>query len=208
MSSTSRILPATHSARQLDLDYKLWSRRRQQSNQRIGDPPAVDSTAAIQNCINQAEAQGKILWIPQGTFYLIGTTGLQAQGITIEGAGMWYSTIYRDVPLPNSASLAAAFSVTSCTVENFHIDSNAVSRAKVDGGGGAMDTTGTNWLANGMWNQHVESGFWASGTGGTVENSRLTSIWADGCNLNNVSLNASVGNNLTATNNFIPRHGR
>jgi hypothetical protein len=116
---------------------------------------------------------------------------------------MWYSTIYRDVPLPNSAGLAAIFSVTSCTVENFHLDSNAVSRATSDGDGGAMDTTGTNWLANGIWSQHVESGFWASGTGGTVENSRLTSLWADGCNLNNVSLTGTVGNNLTANNNFI-----
>ena len=78
-----------------------------------------------------------------------GTTGLQATGITIEGAGMWYSTIYRDVPLPNSTPLAAAFSVTSCRMEDIHIDSNALSRAEVDGGGGAMDTTGTNWLANG-----------------------------------------------------------
>ena len=35
-----------------------------------------------------------------------------------------------------------------------------------------------------------------------MENSRFTSIWADGCNINNVSLNASVGNNLTERNNF------
>jgi hypothetical protein len=166
------------------------------------DPDAVDSTAAIQDCINQAQSQKKILWIPRGTFYLIGTTGLQATGITIKGAGMWYSTIYREVPLPNSTPLAAAFSVTSCRMEDLHIDSNSLSRAEVDGAGGAMDTTGTNWLAKGMWNQHVESGCWASGTGGTVEDSRFTAIWADGCNINNVSLNASVGNNLTERNNF------
>jgi len=115
---------------------------------------------------------------------------------------MWYSTIYRDVPLPNSTPLAAAFSVTSCRMEDLYIDSNALSRAEVDGGGGAMDTTGTNWLARGMWNQHVESGCWVSGVGGTVEDSRFTSIWADGCNINNVSLNASVGINLTERNNF------
>ena len=66
------------------------------------DPGDADDTAAIQNCINQAQSQGKILWIPAGTFYLKGTTGLSATGITIAGAGMWYSTIYRDVPLPNS----------------------------------------------------------------------------------------------------------
>ncbi len=167
------------------------------------NPGAVDSTVAIQNCINQAQTQGKILWIPQGTFYLMGTDGLQAQGITIQGAGMWYSNIYRNVPLPNNVGLAAVFSVTSCTVRDFHVDSNALSRGTNDGDGGAMDTTGTNWLADGMWHQHVESGFWASGTGGTIQNSRLTATWADGININNVSLNGTVGNNLTVNNNFI-----
>jgi Carbohydrate binding module (family 6)/Right handed beta helix region len=167
------------------------------------DSQAVDSTGAIQNCINQAQSQSKVLWIPQGTFYLKGTNGLQAKGITIAGAGPWYSTVYRSVPLPNNVGLGAVFSVTSCTVENFHIDSNATSRATVDGAGGAMDTTGTNWVADNIWSQHVESGFWASGTGGTVKNSRLTAIWADGINLNNVSLNGTTGNNLTATNNYV-----
>ncbi|TDU02493.1 parallel beta helix pectate lyase-like protein [Streptomyces sp. 846.5] len=167
------------------------------------DSGAVDSTAAIQNCINQAQSQSKILWIPAGTFYLKGTTGLKAQGITIAGAGMWYSTIYRDVPLPNSTPLAATFELTSCNVHDFHLDSDSTSRAMVDGGGGAMDTSGTNWVADSIWSQHVESGFWASGTGGTVQNSRVTAVWADGINLNNVSLNNSVGNNITATNNFV-----
>lgn len=168
-----------------------------------GDSPAVYSTAAIQSCIDQAQSQGKILWIPAGTFYLKGTAGLHAQGITIAGAGMWYSTIYRDVPLPNSRALGAIFDLTSCTVQGVYLDSNATSRARVDGAAGAMDTGGTNWVANGIWTQHTLSGFWASGTGGTVENSRLTAIWADGINLNNVALNNSVGNNLTATNNFV-----
>ena len=36
-------------------------------------PGATDSTVDIQNCINQAASAGEILWIPQGTFYLIGT---------------------------------------------------------------------------------------------------------------------------------------
>jgi parallel beta-helix repeat protein len=167
------------------------------------DGQAVDSTAAIQNCINQAQSQAKILWIPAGTFYLKTTTGLRAQGITIAGAGVWYSNIYRQVPLPNNTPLAATFELTSCTVQDFHTDSNSTSREMVDGGGGAMDTSGTNWVANHIWNQHSESGWWASGTGGLVENSRATAIWADGINLNNVSLGNSVGNDLTATNNFV-----
>lgn len=167
------------------------------------DSGAVDSRAAIQTCIDQAQQQGKTLWIPRGTFYVKGTAGLTAQGITIAGAGLWYSTVYRDVPVPNSTPLAALFDLTSCTVRDFHIDVNAVSRSTIGGDGGAMDTTGTNWLADGIWTQHTMSGFWASGTGGTVRNSRLTSIWADGINVNNVSLNADTGNNLTVTNNFV-----
>jgi Carbohydrate binding module (family 6) len=166
-------------------------------------PGAQDSTAAIQNCINQAASQGEILWIPVGTFYLIGTSSLVVQNVTVEGAGYWYSEIYRDVPLPNSTPLGAAFQCYSCHLENFHIDSDAQSRAEVDGGGGAEDTTGSNWLIEGMWVQHVESSLWASGSGGTVQDNLFTVIFADGCNLNNVALNATSGSNLTATNNFI-----
>ncbi len=166
-------------------------------------PGATDSTVDIQNCINEAASQGKIVWIPQGTFYLVGTSSLVAQNVTVEGAGYLYSEIYRDVPLPNNVSLGAAFQCYSCTLQNFHIDSDAMSRDEVDGGGGAEDTTGTNWLINSMWVQHVESTVWASGSGGTDENNFFTDIFADGDNLNNVSLTGTSGTNLTATNNYI-----
>ena len=169
----------------------------------VANNSGVDSGPAIQSCINAAEAQGKSVWIPAGTFYVKSTGGLTASGITIEGAGMWYSTIYRAVPIPNSTPLGAAFNLTSCKVRNFAIDANALSRASADGCGGGMDTTGTNWVADSIWTQHTMSGFWASGTGGTVQNCRLTSIWADGCNINNVSNGGTVGNNLTVQNNFV-----
>jgi hypothetical protein len=166
-------------------------------------PGATDSTVAIQNCVSQAQSQGKILWIPQGTFYLIGTSGIAVSNITVEGAGYLYSEVYRDVPLPGNTPLGAAFQCYSCQLENFHIDSDAMSRAEADGGGGAEDTTGTNWLIEGMWVQHVESSLWASGSGGTAADNFFNAIWADGCNLNNVSLTGTSGSNLTATNNFI-----
>jgi hypothetical protein len=165
------------------------------------DSASVDSTTAIKNCITQAQSQGKVLWIPSGTFYLKGTSGLQATGITIAGAGMWYSTIYRSVPLPNSNPPGPLFHAVSSTLQNFHLDSNATSRATVDGVGGSMDMSGTNWAVTGMWAEHNLSGIWGSGTGGKVSNSRFDSMWADGVNLNNVA--GSVGDHLTATNNFI-----
>jgi hypothetical protein len=163
----------------------------------------VDNSTAMQNAINAAQSQNKLLWIPPGTFYIKATGGLTASGIEIQGAGMWYSTVYRNVPLPNGTPLGAIFNLSSCKVRNFALDSNALSRVSADGAGGGMDTTGDNWLADGIWTQHTLSGFWASGTGGTVQNCRLTSIWADGCNINNVSRGATVGNNLTVQNNFV-----
>ena len=164
---------------------------------------SFDSATAIQNAIKDAQTQHKTLWIPVGTFYSKSTGGLEATGITIEGAGMWYSTVYRNVPLPNPTPLGAIFNLDSCTVRHFAVDGNARGRDSVDGGGGGMDTTGTNWVADGIWTQHTLSGFWASGKGGIVQNCRLTSIWADGCNVNNVSRGASIGQDLTVQNNFV-----
>ena len=164
---------------------------------------ARDSTAAIQRCVNEAAAEHKIVWIPKGTFYLKGTASVVAQKVTVEGAGYWYSEIYRDVALPNSAPLGSIVQCYSCTLERFHLDSDATSRATVDGGGGAEDTTGSHWLIKDLWVQHVESSLWASGSDGTVEDNFFTAIFADGCNLNNVSLTGTSGSNLTATNNFI-----
>ena len=164
---------------------------------------ATDSTADIQNCVSQAESQNKILWIPQGTFYVIGTQSIPITNITIEGAGYLYSELYRDVPLPNSTPLGSLLQCYSCHIQNFHIDTNSLSRGEADGGGGAEDTTGTGWSIENMWVQHVESSLWASGSGGTVENNFFTDIFADGCNINNVSLTGTSGSNITVENNFI-----
>jgi hypothetical protein len=164
---------------------------------------ATDSTADIQNCVSQAESQNKILWIPQGTFYVIGTQSIPVSNITIEGAGYLYSELYRDTPLPNSTPLGSLLQCTSCHIQDFHIDTNSLSRGEADGGGGAEDTTGTNWSIENMWVQHVESSVWASGTGGTVENNFFTDIFADGCNINNVALTGTSGSNVTVENNFI-----
>src|ERR1039458_4957463 len=169
----------------------------------VPNNPNFDSIAAIQNCINAAQSQGKSVWIPPGTYYLKTTTGLTATGITIQGAGVWYSMIYRNVPLPNSTPLAAIMSMTSCTARNISLDANAPSRATVDGDGGGVDIGGSNWLMENFWIQHASSGFWASGINGIVRNCRLDNTWGDGVNLNNVSMGGSIGINLSAYNNFV-----
>ncbi|MCW3062565.1 MAG: Di-glucose binding within endoplasmic reticulum [Capsulimonas sp.] len=171
----------------------------------VANNSGVDSRTAIQNCINDAQTQGKSVWIPTGVFYLNGTSGLSANGITIQGAGMWYSTIYYNPTLP-AASTNNVIQPNSCTLKNFAIDGNAVSNNAAGGNGGAINIKGSNWLIDSLWIQHEGAGVWADGTNGLVQNCRLGNTWADGINLNNGNTN-NVGNNLTAQNNFVRGSG-
>jgi uncharacterized protein involved in high-affinity Fe2+ transport len=167
-----------------------------------------DSTSAIQNCINQAESSGKSVWIPEGTFYLNTSRGLTMNGITIEGAGMWYSTVYYNPPLPAS-STSNPFTPTSATLKDFSIDGDAVDDTSAGGNGGAIYINGNNWLLDSLWIRHEGAGIWASGTNGTVQNCRLNNTWADGININNGNggTGYTIGNNLTVKNNFIRGSG-
>src|SRR5580692_3942866 len=47
-------------------------------------PGATDSTVDIQNCVNEAQTNNEILWIPQGTYYLVGTNSIVVNNITVE----------------------------------------------------------------------------------------------------------------------------
>ena len=169
---------------------------------------SFDSTGAIQNCINQAEAQGKTVWIPRGTFYLNTPAGLTATGTTIGGAGMWYSVIYYNPPLP-AASTNNVILPTSTSLMNFAIDESAIGAGPGQGNGGPVNIKGNNWIVDGLWIQHGGAGIWADGTNGIVQNSRINNSWADGINLNNGNGGPgnNIGSNLVARNNFIRGSG-
>jgi hypothetical protein len=171
----------------------------------VANNPSTDNTTAINNCFSACRSQGKIAWIPSGTFYLNKSPcALYATSITIQGAGMWYSTIYANPSLPASG-LQNILACNSCTVQDVFFDSNARSRLNADGNGGGLIVSGNNWVINRVWVQHEGAGVWADGVTGTVENSRLLSCWADGVNLNNGNGGSgnTTGNNLTVTNCFV-----
>jgi hypothetical protein len=174
-----------------------------QSYGAVANNSSVDNTSAINNCFNACQAQGKIAWIPQGTFYISAIHGgLNASGITIEGAGPWYSTIYRLTPAGNNQGVANIITTTSCTLENVLLDCNAFSRDN-NNNNGAVDFSGTNWIVSNVWIQHVTSSFWCAGVNGIAENCRTLSTWADGGNFNNVQSADGIGMNLIYSNNFV-----
>ena len=164
---------------------------------------SADNTSAINNCFSACRSLARIAWIPQGTFYINAESGgLNASGITIDGAGPWYSTIYRVTPANNQQGIANIIDATSCTLANVALDCNSSSRAG-NNNDGAVDFSGTNWLVTNVWIQHVTSSFWCAGVNGLAVNCRTPSTWADGGNFNNVQSANGIGMNLVYSNNFV-----
>lgn len=168
----------------------------------VANDRSFDSTSAIQSCFDKARTQGKSVWIPQGTFYT--TRGLTANGITIAGAGMWYSTLYSNVALGTN-NTNAVIQPTSTVLRNFAIDGNAVDRTPQGGNRSGINIKGSQWHIDSLWIQHEGAAVWANGQDGLVENCRINNSWADGINLNNGNTvpGNDTGNRLTARNNFV-----
>ncbi len=166
----------------------------------VSNSPSTDNTAAIQGCINDAKSQGLSVWIPVGTFYMgkSTTSGLSVpSGVTLNGAGEWYSTLYSNPNNPSSGGNMIAGN--GATLQNFTLDCNSTYK----GCASAMNMSGTNWFVNSIWVHHTSLAVWGAGVNGTIGNIRVNNTWSDGLNLNNFSGSSHIGTNLKATNNFI-----
>ena len=169
----------------------------------VSNNPAVDNTTAINNCFLAAQSQGKSAWIPPGIYYFSAIHGgLSASGIKIQGAGPWYSTLYRVTPANNSQGVANIITTTSSTLQDVSLDCNGSNRAG-NNNNGAVNFSGNNWLVDDVWIQHVTSAFWCAGVNGAAQNCRVLSVWSDGGNFNNVQSANGIGMNLTYSNNFV-----
>jgi hypothetical protein len=170
---------------------------------------SFDNSTVLQTCFNDAASESKSVWIPQGTFYLnTATGGWTSTGITIQGAGMWYSTLYYNPPIPQTSQLTI-LKPTSSTLKNFAIDTNATATGATGAGAYGVNMKGSNWVVNSLWIRHASPAVWADGTTGTIENNRINNSWADGININNgngASGNNS-GSNINVYNNFVRGSG-
>jgi hypothetical protein len=166
----------------------------------VANDSSKDNTSSIQNCINAAQSQGKSVWIPQGKFYmgLNGTGGLNIpSGVTVNGAGIWYSTLYDNPSNPSSGG--QMIGGVGCTLQDFAMDCNSVSA----GCSSATGMSGSNWTVNRVWFRHTSLAVWGGGDHGLVANTRVNNTWSDGENMNNFSGNSTTGQYLTETNNFL-----
>ena len=151
---------------------------------------AADSTNAFNAAITAAGAGGTV-WIPPGTYNIPGH--IIVNNVTVEGAGMWYSTVTGTAPgfYGNSAPNAS----TGVHLSNFAIFGNVQVRddsAQVNGIGGAM----SNSTVSNIWIEHMKVGAWMDGpmTGLTFSGMRIRDTTADGINFHGGVTNSTVTN--------------
>ena len=168
-----------------------------------------DDLAAFNACVNAAATAGKSVYIPEGTFNLGGMWTINANNITITGAGMWYTNI--QFTSPNAASGGISFRVTgSVDFSNVYLNSMLRSRYNQQAIYKCfMDDFGTNSKIHDFWEEHFECGFWVAdyahnpvtvADGLTISNGRVRNNLADGVNFcqgtkNSTVQNCSVRNN-------------
>ncbi len=162
---------------------------------------ATDSTTAIQNAVNAGAAQGKGVWIPQGT-YLV-TSHILVDNVTLTGAGPWYSVL-GGAPIGTGTGVGVYGHDTydgnpsaNVNLSNFAVEGQVTNRIDClqdNGIGGSLN----NSTISNVWIEHTKVGMWFDGpfSGLKVTGSRIDSTLADGINFHRNITNSSVAQTI------------
>lgn len=148
-----------------------------------------DDYDAIVNCINTAKSQGQGVYLPAGVFDLITEKTINVNGVTIQGAGMWHTTLY---------GAGAAFKVSgTCQFSDFAM--TGVSTIRDDAGDLAgfegYDASNDVVIQN-IWMSHMKVGCWFYNTNKlTIQGCRIRDTYADGINMCSNVHNSVIQNN-------------
>ncbi|WP_189194572.1 glycosyl hydrolase family 28-related protein, partial [Micromonospora fulviviridis] len=180
---------------------------------------ATDSTARFQAAVDAGKAQGKVVWIPAGTFTL--WDHVVVDGVTLRGAGPWYSVLGGRHPTDRKRAAGiygkyvpgggysgeirpheAGGPSRNVTLRDFAIIGDIRERVdedQVNALGGAM----SNSVVDNLWLQHTKVGAWMDGPmdNFTIRNSRILDQTADGVNFHWGVTNSTV------TNTFVRNTG-
>ena len=152
---------------------------------------------AINQCIMAVQA-GKFagVYLPPGTF--VQTNKYIATHVKIQGAGMWYTTLYCPDKSEDAGWGQTGFNVNgdSCEFRDFAIFGWGGVRGQ--GGKAWVNSAHKNTVIERMWVEHVQCGYWVGGnqesTNLHVKDCRFRNTGADGINLCNGNLNGLVEN--------------
>jgi Pectate lyase superfamily protein len=158
-----------------------------------------DSTSALQSCINAAKNQGKVAWLPAGTYLITATINLPSN-VTIQGAGMWYTTLLGDASQYNTSYNRVTLSGGGSNIHlsDFAIVGKLNYRSDGDPNDGLFGAYGTGSTISRIWVEHTKVGAWLVNSSGLViDGCRFRNTIADGCNLA-VGMRSTTVTNCTA----------
>lgn len=171
------------------------------------DPTGVnDSSAALVNCISVAGS--RIVWIPAGTYKISEPINLPSN-ITIQGAGMWFTTLVGDPAVYGNPANTYNYNSTNRRISfvgggnNIHLSDFAIVgklnyRNDSDYNDGLVGSYGTGSTISRIWVEHVKTGAWVWNSKGLVIDScRFRDTIADGCNINYAMQSCTVTNCTT-----------
>lgn len=157
----------------------------------------LDDLPAFEQCIRTAVEQHKGVYIPAGEFTLSNVLKIHENGIRLEGAGMWHTTLYFDNDAPAGGGIHA-------DGENLyvgHLYCNTVNSTRMDNGKNrGYKCFGGTWRGRSaiehVWEEHFTVGIWTAGYQGEkptdglrVSHVRLRNNYADGVNFAHGSSN-------------------
>jgi hypothetical protein len=153
---------------------------------------------AIQQAMFAAMAgQYKGVYFPPGVFNQ--TNKYQVHGITLQGAGMWYTKLFCDNLSEDAGWGQTGFNITgdNTTFRDFAIFGNT-DGLRTQGGKAWVNSAHVNTVIERMWLEHVQCGYWVGGNAETtnlrISSIRIRNTGADGVNLCNGSKDSVIEN--------------
>ena len=164
-----------------------------------------DDTAALLAAVEEAKANGKSVYIPEGRFNFDKQVNIEADNLKISGAGVWHTQLHFTSDKRYGGGIVFGHNSNGIELSNLYMDSNLTSRYNEDAQYKAISgTLGKDSKIHDIWVQHFEVGMWIGDydqtgnmkytDGLVVENARIRNNLADGINFAQGTKNSTVKN--------------
>jgi hypothetical protein len=144
----------------------------------------ADDTLALRRCIGTARQEGKVVWLPRGVYKITGDIDVPP-GVTIQGAGMWHTTLTGDPALYGDAHQRVRLNGNG---DNIHLADFAIVgrmnyRSDTEPNDGIDGFFGLNSTITRLWVEHTKTGLWVDNSSNlVVDGCRFRNTIADGVN--------------------------
>jgi hypothetical protein len=162
----------------------------------------TDDTAAIQRCLADGMSQGRAVYLPAGT-YLVSREFGALDHVTIQGAGMWQTTLVGDPAVYNAdpsrqIRFTGAAGANGIVIADLAIVGRLDHRNDGDANDGIEGEFGTGSALRNLWIEHTKTAVWVRNSSGLVVDScRFRDTIADGATFT-IGMAGSTMSNCTA----------